>query len=107
MRAIARDELSVIYDLRFTIYAMVWQSRRFYTVSSHGISNAGAPAGCSRRGHEAEGFSSPLIRLLTSAATNPACTAHGARIASAIPWMIFLSAGLTVASTPPSCGRAA
>src|SRR5260221_2309324 len=34
-------------------------------------------------------------------------TAHGARIASLMPWMIFLSAGLIVASTPPSCGRAA
>ena len=34
-------------------------------------------------------------------------TPHGARMASVIPWMIFLSAGQMVASTPPSCGRAA
>jgi len=37
----------------------------------------------------------------------PVHVAHGARIASLMPWMIFLSAGLMVASTPPSCGRAA
>jgi len=34
-------------------------------------------------------------------------TEHGARIASVMPWMIFLSAGQIVASTPPSCARAA
>jgi hypothetical protein len=32
--------------------------------------------------------------------------AQGARIASTMPWTIFLSAGTIVASTPPSCGRA-
>src|ERR1039457_1000978 len=32
---------------------------------------------------------------------------HGARIASVIPWMIFLSGGQMVARTPPSGGRAA
>ena len=37
----------------------------------------------------------------------PAYFAHGARIASVMPWTIFLSAGTMVASTPPSCGRAA
>lgn len=31
---------------------------------------------------------------------------HGARIASLMPWMIFLSAGLSVAKMPPSFGRA-
>lgn len=34
-------------------------------------------------------------------------TEQGARMASAMPWMIFLSAGQIVASTPPSSGRAA
>jgi hypothetical protein len=33
-------------------------------------------------------------------------TEHGASTASFIPWMIFLSAGQSVASTPPSWGRA-